>query len=129
MASATAAGAAEGGLGPGRLLDSPQLPEFSLLRHQEATLLWPCTLISAQGYKFIVSHTGIPPPHPSLAAFFFVSETTMTVGVVPPSGSPLSSLGTQGPRDHRLSSFLGSTDLTGRPQHPQVTQQPALKRP
>ena len=36
--------AAEGGLGAGRPLESPQAPESSLLRHQEATLLWPWAL-------------------------------------------------------------------------------------
>lgn len=71
VASATVAGAAEVVLRQGASWILPRL-ESSLLRHQEATLLWPCALTSAQGYKFIVSHTGIPPPHQSLAAFFCI---------------------------------------------------------
>lgn len=64
----------------------------------------------------------------SSAAFFCLNEAltvleseVMVGEEAPPSRSPLSLLGARGPRDPEPSSFLlGSTDLNGRPQHPQL---------
>ena len=67
--------AAEGGLGAGR----PLAPESSLLRHQEATLLWPWALSNfcsrLQIFFFtLASHLLMKAQLP-----FSVSETTLTV--------------------------------------------------